>query len=211
MATFPRTSPLALAAALLLACTSNPTPHPGVEDTISQPDVYVPSDEAQRDVCSNLGGQWSDDDSLCEQVDSGFDSNAGAMDPAEGPPAADIVAVEVTGSAGAYDFTVVIASDDTGCDLYVDWWEIVEVSGTLVQREVQAGPHIDDQPFTDTATGVDVADDALLLVRAHLSSEGYVGIAWVGRVKDGFTAARVSESFAEALETAEPQPPACVE
>ncbi|TNF28663.1 MAG: hypothetical protein EP329_17535 [Deltaproteobacteria bacterium] len=210
MATFPRTSPLALGAALLLACTSNPTPHPGVEDTTSQVDVYVPSDEAQRGVCGELGGQWSDDDSLCTEVDQGFDANAGAIEPAEGPPAADIVGIDVTGAAGDYAFTVVISSDDTGCELYTDWWEVVSVDGTLVHRKVQIRPHVEDQPFTDTAAHVDLTEDALVLVRAHLNTDGYVGIAWVGRVRDGFTRARISPTFAEGLETAEPQPPTCL-
>ncbi|PKN56663.1 MAG: hypothetical protein CVU56_14905 [Deltaproteobacteria bacterium HGW-Deltaproteobacteria-14] len=209
MATFPRTSSLAFVAVLLtLGCTSNPTPHPGLSDT-AQPDAYVPSGDAQRNVCANLGGQWSDDDEVCTEVDQGFDANAGAAQPPEGPPAADIVGLDVTGAAGDYAFTVIIASDDVDCEHYTDWWEVVLVDGTLVYREVQLHPHVDEQPFTRTGGHLAIAEDALVLVRAHFHPDGYVGVAWVGSVKDGFTAARISAQFAGDLDEADPLPPAC--
>ncbi|PIE19232.1 MAG: hypothetical protein CSA66_02795 [Proteobacteria bacterium] len=200
---------LALGLALLTACVSNPTPHPGAQDGAVALDLDVPAEEEQRGTCEDLGGQWDDDDHLCAMVapnGAGADVEANA-----GPPAADLVAIEITGAPGAYDFAVLIASDDASCDQYADWWEIVRADATLAYRGVFDGPHLDPQPFSATATAVDVAADTLLIIRAHLEPAGYVGLSWFGSVGDGFTRTRVSAEFAAALETTEPLPTSCTE
>lgn len=124
-------------------------------------------------------------------------------------PRASVVEVTVTGEPGAYTFAVAVASDETGCEQYADWWEVVGADGALVYRRILTHSHPGEQPFTRTGGPVAIAADDEVLVRAHLD-RGYRGTALRGTVAGGFAAEVAAESVATGLETAPPQPDGCL-
>lgn len=123
---------------------------------------------------------------------------------------ADVQAVRVTGTPGAYTFSVTLRSDDTGCSQYADWWEVFTPNGTLVYRRILAHSHVDDQPFERSGGPVDVEADQEVLIRGHMSPNGYVGEVWRGTVSDGFSATSVEDGFAHELATEAPLPDGCL-
>lgn len=143
-----------------------------------------------------------------------------AEPPTEAGPRADVVAVSVSGSAGAYTFSVSIESDDVDCSQYANWWEVLDASGALLYRRILEHSHTDANGTTDpgapgntfTRTGGPVAvdADADVVVRAHMSSGGYGGRAMRGSVAGGFAAAPdLGATFAGSVEGAPPQPGRC--
>lgn len=128
---------------------------------------------------------------------------------APGGAAADVVDVQVTGSAGAYTFAVTIRSPDTGCSQYADWWEVVDESGALHYRRILAHSHVDEQPFTRSGGPVDVGASDTVRVRAHLNPGGYGGTVMVGTAADGFTVAADQPPIPDAVESEPPRPSDC--
>ncbi len=122
---------------------------------------------------------------------------------------ADVIEVEVNGRAGAYRFAVTISSPDTGCDQYADWWEIISENGELIHRRILLHSHVDEQPFTRTGVGIDITENQVVYIRAHMNNTGYGGQVLKGSVKNGFEIVEIDEGFASELENAEPQPGNC--
>lgn len=133
--------------------------------------------------------------------------------PADGGGEDDAVAhvreVSASGEAGAWTFAVTVESDETGCEQYADWWEVLTPEGGLVYRRILAHSHPDEQPFTRTGGPVEVAEDRTVLVRAHLHPSGYGGAAMEGSVAQGFSETELDASFAASLAEEEPQPEGC--
>jgi hypothetical protein len=137
----------------------------------------------------------------------------GADAPSDPTPAvntADVVGVRVTGSAHAYTFDVTIRSDETGCDRYADWWEVLTADGALVFRRILDHSHPDEQPFTRGGGPVDVGADDALLVRAHLHPDGYGGAVMAGSAGAAFAKTTVASGFAADLAAAAPLPEDCL-
>jgi hypothetical protein len=63
---------------------------------------------------------------------------------------ADVVDVSVSGDVGSYIFAVTIASPDSGCAQYADWWEVLGADGSLLYRRVLLHSHVTEQPFVRT-------------------------------------------------------------
>lgn len=122
---------------------------------------------------------------------------------------ADVADVAVSGSEGAYTFSVTIRSPDTGCDQYADWWEVTTESGELVHRRILAHSHVDEQPFTRSSSPIEVDASTTVIVRAHLNPGGYGGAALRGSAADGFAPTDLPSDFAAQLETADPLPTGC--
>ena len=82
---------------------------------------------------------------------------------------ADVEAVEVTPqSGGTYRFDVTVRHADEGWEHYADRWDVVGEDGTLLGTRVLHHPHVDEQPFTRSASGIAVPDGAThVVVRAH--------------------------------------------
>lgn len=120
---------------------------------------------------------------------------------------ADVTAVAASGVPSQTVFNVTVASPDTGCEQYADWWEVVdEVTGALVTRRTLGHSHVGEQPFTRSGDAVDVGDTQRLVVRAHMNGAGFGGIEFRGSIATGFAAA--TESF-ESPAASSPAPPAC--
>ena len=120
-----------------------------------------------------------------------------------------MIQVSVSGSPQSYTFSVTLRSSDTGCDNYADWWEVLSSDGELIYRRVLLHSHVDEQPFTRSGAPVDVQEDETVIVRAHMNTIEYGGIALRGSVADGFHIAEIPPGFAAAVELQEPLPTSC--
>lgn len=131
---------------------------------------------------------------------------------------AHVTAVSVSGSPGAYTFSVSVESADTGCEQFADWWEVASEDGTLLYRRILAHSHTDENGTTDpdapgntfTRSGgpVDVASDATVIVRAHMNTVGYVGRVMRGSTAGDFASVDLPD-FAPELAEQDPLPTGC--
>lgn len=122
---------------------------------------------------------------------------------------ADVVAAEVSGAAGAYSFAVTVRSPDTGCDQFADWWEVSTESGDLLYRRVLLHSHVGEQPFVRNGGPVEIASDAVVIVRAHMNTGGYGGAALRGSPAAGFEAFQTAPGFGAPLASIAPLPDGC--
>ena len=90
---------------------------------------------------------------------------------------ADVVQVVATRAGdGSYSFDVTVASDETGWDKYADRWQVLALDGTVLGTRELAHPHVEEQPFTRSLSGVVVPPGIReVRVRAHDSVEGWGG------------------------------------
>ena len=90
---------------------------------------------------------------------------------------ADVTGVEVRQTdSGIYHFDVTVRHDDTGWDHYADKWDVVAPDGTVLGTRTLYHPHVDEQPFTRSLSGVAIADTiSEVSVRAHDSVHAYGG------------------------------------
>ena len=124
-------------------------------------------------------------------------------------PTANVVAVEVSGRPGAYEFSVGIASPDLGCQQYADWWEVLSEKGELLYRRILWHSHSNEQPFERSGGPVNIAASQVVWVRAHMHPGGYGGAPFRGSVQGGFRAAAPVPGFAAGVEKLVPQPDSC--
>lgn len=122
---------------------------------------------------------------------------------------ANVSAVEASGQPGAYTFNVTIASPDSGCSRYADWWEALDENGALLYRRILAHSHVDEQPFSRSGGPVSASADQTVIVRAHMNPEGYGGQALQGSVAAGFSPTELEEGFASGVEREAPLPDGC--
>jgi hypothetical protein len=132
---------------------------------------------------------------------------AGSVD--AGAPDARVTGVRSSGAAGSYTLIVTIASNDTGCSHYADWWEVVDEAGGLVYRRVLLHDHADEQPFSRDGGPVAIRADQVVTVRAHMNTSGYSAAAMRGSVATGFTPVNLAPEFAQGLATKPPLPDGC--
>jgi len=121
---------------------------------------------------------------------------------------ADVIKVMVTGKS-AYRFNVTLASDETGCQQYADWWEVLDNQGKLLYRRILFHSHPNDQPFARSGGSILLEPGQKVYVRGHMNKLGYVGNVFVGSVSSGFKKAMKSPSFPKALEKQAPLPDGC--
>ncbi len=122
---------------------------------------------------------------------------------------ADVTSVQVSGSEGAYQFSVQVSSPDMGCDQYADWWEVLTEQGELVYRRVLLHSHVGEQPFTRSGGPAAIRAGTVVWVRAHMNTGGYGGLAMKGSVQNGFEPAELSPGFAANLADQPPLPDDC--
>lgn len=122
---------------------------------------------------------------------------------------ADVLSVRVSGEPGAYQFAVEVASPDTGCEQFADWWEVFNEEGELLYRRILLHSHVGEQPFTRSGGPVGITADEVVYVRAHMNTVGYGGLLMKGTVQGGFEPAEVEAGFGSGLERIPPQPEDC--
>lgn len=78
---------------------------------------------------------------------------------------------------GSHTFAVTISSADTGWDKYADAFEVVAPDGSVLGTRVLAHPHVEEQPFTRSLTGVEVPEGVdRVTIRARDSVVGFCGV-----------------------------------
>lgn len=82
---------------------------------------------------------------------------------------ADVAAVDVTRSTdGTYSFDVTVQHADDGWKHYANRWEVVAPDGDVLGTRTLYHPHVDEQPFTRSLTGVVIPPNVTTVtVRAH--------------------------------------------
>jgi hypothetical protein len=90
---------------------------------------------------------------------------------------ADVVDVQASRSGdGTWRFDVTVRHADAGWDHYADAFEVVAPDGTVLGTRTLLHPHVDEQPFTRSLSGVVIPGGIEeVAVRAHDSVDGYGG------------------------------------
>ncbi len=90
---------------------------------------------------------------------------------------ADVTDVVVTAQEnGTYRFDVTVLHADSGWDHYADKWEVVLPDGTIAATRTLMHPHVNEQPFTRSLSGVKLPDGIdTVTIQAHDSVHGYGG------------------------------------
>ena len=89
--------------------------------------------------------------------------------------AGDVEIIDATArkDANGYRFSVTLKHGDTGWDHYADLWAVYTPDGRLLGERVLAHPHVNEQPFTRSLSGVEVPDDLnSVIIRARDSVHG---------------------------------------
>ena len=77
---------------------------------------------------------------------------------------------------GSYHFDVTLRHADAGWDHYADRWEVLTPDGEVIATRTLYHPHVDEQPFTRSLSGVKIAEGVKrVVVRGHDSVHGYGG------------------------------------
>lgn len=122
---------------------------------------------------------------------------------------AEVLSISVGGEPNNYQFSVEIQSPDTGCELYADWWEVIDEDGNLIYRRILLHSHPNEQPFIRSGGPVPVQASTMIIIRAHMHPGGYGNAALIGSILDGFEPVTLANDFATNLETTPPLPDEC--
>ena len=75
-----------------------------------------------------------------------------------------------------FSFDVTVRHADEGWKHYADKWDVVAPDGTVLGTRTLYHPHVDEQPFTRSLSGVKIPDSIKeVTVRAHDLVHGYGG------------------------------------
>lgn len=96
-----------------------------------------------------------------------------ASTPALSDPA-QVEGIEATPGANGWRFDVTIAHADTGWDDYADGWRVELADGTIIGNRPLAHPHVEEQPFTRSTSGVEIPEGTTqVFIRARTNVEGW--------------------------------------
>lgn len=70
-----------------------------------------------------------------------------------------ILSVNATQTDGTWRFDVSLLHADTGWDHYADGWGVYMEDGTELGYRTLAHPHVNEQPFTRSLSGVSIPED----------------------------------------------------
>lgn len=95
-------------------------------------------------------------------------ANTAVADPAR------IEAATATASGGDWTFAVTLSHGDTGWDDYADGWRVVQEDGTVLGTRTLLHPHVNEQPFTRSLSGVMIPDGVeKVFIEASTNVEGW--------------------------------------
>lgn len=81
---------------------------------------------------------------------------------------------EARKSGDAWNFSVTVRHGDTGWDHYADGWRVEMPDGTELGYRKLHHPHVNEQPFTRSLSGVEVPEGTKeVMIRAHDSVHGW--------------------------------------
>ncbi|WP_347310869.1 hypothetical protein [Defluviimonas sp. SAOS-178_SWC] len=97
---------------------------------------------------------------------------------ATGPAFAEapvVVSAEARPGASGWTFAVTLRHPDTGWDHYASGWEVLAPDGTRLGYRELTHPHVDEQPFTRSLSGVNIpAGIDYVLIRPRCTLDGWV-------------------------------------
>lgn len=97
---------------------------------------------------------------------------------AAGPALADapeVVAAEAVRQGATWTVAVTLAHPDSGWDHYASGWEVLAPDGTRLGYRDLAHPHVEEQPFTRSLSGLRIPDGiATILIRPRCTLDGWV-------------------------------------
>ena len=77
-------------------------------------------------------------------------------------------------SAGTWSFHVTLRHADTGWDDYADGWRVELSDGTILGERTLYHPHVQEQPFTRSLSGVKIPDGvSQVQIRARTLTDGW--------------------------------------
>ena len=89
---------------------------------------------------------------------------------------ADVVDARARLSGGTWTFDVTVRHADTGWEHYADAWRVVGPDGTVYGARTLVHPHVEEQPFTRSLSGVVIPEAVTtVLIEAHDSVHGWGG------------------------------------
>ena len=87
---------------------------------------------------------------------------------------ATIEAATAKRSGDTWTFSVTLSHGDTGWDDYADGWAVYAPDGTELGLRTLYHPHVDEQPFTRSLSGVAVPKDlSEVLIGARTNTDGW--------------------------------------
>ena len=73
-----------------------------------------------------------------------------------------------------WNIHVTVLHADTGWEHYADGWEVQDASGNVLAYRELMHPHVQEQPFTRSISGVVIPDGTReIFVKAHCSVNGW--------------------------------------
>lgn len=82
--------------------------------------------------------------------------------------------VKVSKSGDTFSFDVTIRHTDTGWDDYADIWRVKDENGKVLGERILAHPHVNEQPFTRSLSGVAIpAGTTQVVIEAHDTVTGW--------------------------------------
>ncbi|GAA0781198.1 hypothetical protein E1180_20675 [Roseibium denhamense] len=85
----------------------------------------------------------------------------------------EIVNAEARKSGDSWTFSVTLRHEDTGWEHYADQWAVYSTSGDLLGERVLFHPHVEEQPFTRSLSGVKIPDGMTkVIIRARDNVDG---------------------------------------
>ena len=91
---------------------------------------------------------------------------------------ADVVGVDAQlESDRTFRFQVTVRHTDSGWEHYADRWQVLGPDGTVLGTRTLYHPHVGEQPFTRSLSGVEIPDGVTrVTVRAGDSVHGFGGV-----------------------------------
>lgn len=87
---------------------------------------------------------------------------------------ARILAAEAEATGSGWRVSVTLEHGDTGWDDYADGWRVELADGTVIGTRPLAHPHVNEQPFTRSLSGVAASGEPdALFIRARTSTTGW--------------------------------------
>lgn len=101
-----------------------------------------------------------------------------AARPAFADPA-QVVSASAEQQNGIWRFDVTLRHQDTGWEDYADGWRIVDTDGNVLATRPLAHPHINEQPFTRSLSGVTLPDGIKeVWIEPSTKTQGWSGPAY---------------------------------
>jgi hypothetical protein len=86
-----------------------------------------------------------------------------------------ILGAEVEPDPSGWTVSVTLRHGDTGWDDYADGWRLLAEDGSVIATRVLAHPHVNEQPFTRSLSGIDLPAGRAILVESSTNRTGWSG------------------------------------